>query len=88
MGYTLFFSAQILWGGGGRPSPALLLMKPVLPKAHNTIKTILLWICLWWGPILAIDFIAGAQLLAEIGYFFNPCMSAEVAVEVTNDGEH
>ena len=22
----------------------------------------------------------------EIGYFFNPCMSAEVAIEVTNDG--
>jgi hypothetical protein len=24
----------------------------------------------------------------EQGYFFNPCMSAEVAVEVSNDGEH
>ena len=24
----------------------------------------------------------------EPGYFFNPCMSAEVAVEITNDGEH
>ena len=24
----------------------------------------------------------------EVGYFFNPCISAEVAIEVTNHGEH
>ena len=42
-----------------------------LPKAHDTIKTILVWICLWWAPLLAIDFIAEMTLLAEIGYFFS-----------------
>ena len=26
---------------------------------------------MWWGPLLAIDFIADAPLLAEIGYFFS-----------------
>lgn len=42
-----------------------------LPNARDTIKTILIWMCLWWGPLLAIDFIAEAQLIAEIGYFFS-----------------
>ncbi len=45
--------------------------KPDLPKAHNTIKTVIIWMCLWWGPLLTIDVIVEAPLLAEIGYFFS-----------------
>jgi len=44
---------------------------PPLPKTHDTIKTVIVWMCLWWGPLLAIDFIADTPLLAEIGYFFS-----------------
>ena len=44
---------------------------PTLPKTHDTIKTVIVWMCLWWGPLLAIDFIADMTLLAEIGYFFS-----------------
>ena len=44
---------------------------PALPKASGSIKTIITWTCLWWGPLLAVDFIADAPLLAEIGYFFS-----------------
>ena len=46
-------------------------MLPPLPKTHDTIKTVIVWMCLWWGPLLAIDFIADSPLLAEIGYFFS-----------------
>ncbi len=44
---------------------------PALPKAYDTFKTVLLWACLWWGPLLAVDLIAGMPLLAQIGYFFS-----------------
>ena len=44
---------------------------PPLPKAHDTVKTILVWGGLWWGPLLAIDLFAETALLAEIGYFFS-----------------
>ncbi len=44
---------------------------PALPKAQDTIKTVFTWICLWWGPLLAVDLIVGAPLLAQIGYFFS-----------------
>ena len=39
---------------------------PAVPRAYDTIKTVLIWTCLWWGPLLAIDLIAGAPLLAQI----------------------
>ena len=42
-----------------------------LPKAHETIKTVFIWICLWWGPLLALDLILGTPLLAQVGYFFS-----------------
>ena len=42
-----------------------------LPKAHDTLKTVIIWTCLWWGPLLAVDLIAGIPLLAQIGYFFS-----------------
>ena len=50
---------------------ALPQSTPTLPKAYDTIKTVLLWACLWWGPLLAVDLIAGMPLLAQIGYFFS-----------------
>ncbi|MDC0062900.1 chromate efflux transporter [Candidatus Puniceispirillum sp.] len=50
---------------------ALSPTAPALPKAKDTIKTVFIWICLWWGPLLALDLIAGTPLLAQIGYFFS-----------------
>ena len=50
---------------------ALASTAPALPKAEDTIKTILIWICLWWAPLLALDLILGTPLLAQIGYFFS-----------------
>lgn len=50
---------------------ALSPTTPALPKTHDTIKTALIWTCLWWGPLLALDLIAGAPILAQIGYFFS-----------------
>ena len=28
-------------------------------------------VCLWWGPLLALDLILGTPLLAQVGYFFS-----------------
>tara|TARA_Y100000991_G_C21959115_1_gene343577 strand:+ start:58 stop:1353 length:1296 start_codon:yes stop_codon:yes gene_type:complete len=50
---------------------ALSPTAPALPKAQDTIKTVFIWICLWWGPLLTLDLIVGAPLLAQIGYFFS-----------------
>ena len=44
---------------------------PPLPKTQDTIQMILIWIVVWWAPLLAIDLFAKAPLLAEIGYFFS-----------------
>jgi chromate transporter len=42
-----------------------------LPKARDTIKTVFIWSCLWWGPLLALDLFLGTPLLAQVGYFFS-----------------
>ncbi len=42
-----------------------------LPKTRDTVITVSIWICLWWGPLLALDLIVDASLLAQIGYFFS-----------------
>ena len=44
---------------------------PNIPKVYDTLKTILIWGSLWWGPLLLIDFVTTTPLLAEIGYFFS-----------------
>ena len=42
-----------------------------LPKTSQTLKLLFQWLAIWWSPILVVDFIFGAQLLAAIGYFFS-----------------
>ena len=37
----------------------------------DTIKTVFIWICLWWGPLVALDLVLVTPLLAQIGYFFS-----------------
>ena len=44
---------------------------PALPPVRQTLKTMLIWLGLWWGPLVAIDLFSGAPLLAAIGYFFS-----------------
>ena len=42
-----------------------------LPNGKDSAKTVLIWVGIWWGPLLAIDLFADSPLLAEIGYFFS-----------------
>jgi chromate transporter len=42
-----------------------------LPNGKDTAKTFLIWVGIWWGPLLAIDLFADVPVLAEIGYFFS-----------------
>lgn len=37
----------------------------------QTLGTILLWLALWWAPILILDFSAEQQILQDIAYFFS-----------------
>mgnify|MGYP002058988319 FL=1 len=42
-----------------------------LPNGKDSAKTVLIWVGIWWGPLLAIDLFTDWPLLAEIGYFFS-----------------
>lgn len=37
----------------------------------KTLKTIALWLAIWWLPILALDAVLPASILTEIAYFFS-----------------
>ena len=69
--FPLIIGLAAIYGFGSTANGCKSTPVPALPKASGTIKTIIIWTCLWWGPLLAIDFIADAPLLAEIGYFFS-----------------
>ncbi len=70
--FPLIIGLAALYGfASTNTKPGLPLAASTLPKGHETIKTVLIWACLWWGPLLAIDLIAGIPLLAQIGYFFS-----------------
>ena len=45
-----------------------------LPKGQppsKTIRTIVLWLAIWWLPILALDALLPASILTDIAYFFS-----------------
>ncbi len=37
----------------------------------KTIATVLLWLVIWWGPILLLDWLLPTSILTEIAYFFS-----------------
>ena len=69
--FPFVIALAAIYGFSSSKSGCKTTSTPVLPKASGTIKTILIWTGVWWAPLLAIDFIVGAPLLAEIGYFFS-----------------
>jgi chromate transporter len=42
-----------------------------LPATSTTLHQLIIWLGLWWLPIFAIDHLAEATILADIGYFFS-----------------
>ncbi|WP_281018502.1 MULTISPECIES: chromate efflux transporter [unclassified Minwuia] len=48
----------------GRAAPA-----PV--SVRSTGQTVLLWLFVWWAPLLLLDLLAAAPVLATIGHFFS-----------------
>jgi len=72
--FPLIIGIAALYGFAGisaNNKTALCTTASALPSARDTIKTVFIWICLWWGPLLALDLILVTPLLAQIGYFFS-----------------
>ncbi len=72
--FPLIIGLAALYGFASTSAKTKTVLNPAasaLPKGHTTIKTVLMWTCLWWGPLLAIDLIVEIPLLAQIGYFFS-----------------
>jgi chromate transporter len=67
----LIIAMAAIYGFVSNRQPQASTTLPPLPNSKDTAKTILIWVGIWWGPLLAIDLFADAPLLAEIGYFFS-----------------
>lgn len=45
---------------------------PEIPvRVSKTIGTIALWLAIWWGPLLALTWLSGPQILTDLGWFFS-----------------
>ena len=69
--FPLIIAMAAIYGFVSNRQPQASTTLPPLPNSKDTAKTILIWVGMWWGPLLAIDLFADAPLLAEIGYFFS-----------------
>ena len=69
--FPLIIAMAAIYGFFSNRQPQATTTLPPLPNGKDTVKTILIWAGIWWGPLLAIDLFTDAPLLAEIGYFFS-----------------
>ena len=69
--FPLIIAMAAIYGFASNRQPQETTTLPPLPNGKDTVKTILIWAGIWWGPLLAIDLFTNAPLLAEIGYFFS-----------------
>ncbi len=45
---------------------------PEIPvRVSGTIGTVALWLAIWWGPLLALTWLSGPQILTDLGWFFS-----------------
>ncbi len=44
---------------------------PALVSLRSTGQTILLWLFVWWAPLLLLDLLSATPVLGTIGYFFS-----------------
>ena len=49
--------------------PSSTPAKPV--PIMNTVRTVFIWLIVWWAPVLAITFLSGTPILSEISFFFS-----------------
>ncbi len=54
-------------GKGENKQPTFTPLQPI----GKTIKTIAIWLFIWWFPILAIDWVLDLNFLSQIAYFFS-----------------
>ena len=58
------------WAGDARADPEGGRVE-VKAKPLRTVATIVLWLAIWWVPLLSIAFLGNDTILAEIGWFFS-----------------
>jgi len=68
--FPLIIAAAALWGGlAAREVPAAAPAAPPPPSGVHPLRIALPWLALWLAPLAALS-LAGAPLLAQIGWFF------------------
>ena len=69
--YPLIILAAAIYGslfnGKITADTASIIRQPF----SSTLKTIALWLVIWWAPILALDAFTQTSILTEIAYFFS-----------------
>ncbi|UUX49657.1 chromate efflux transporter [Nisaea acidiphila] len=71
--FPLIIVAAALWGWFSRGRAANAEIEPVRVNgsARGTAGTVMLWLALWWLPVLAVDQLSGAPILSQLGLFFS-----------------
>jgi chromate transporter len=71
--YPLLVLLAALYGAflGGREEGDRTGVQNASVTPGQTLSTILLWLAIWWLPILAVALLSGAPILAELGLFFS-----------------
>ncbi|MCP5072069.1 MAG: chromate efflux transporter [Rhodobacteraceae bacterium] len=59
--YGVFFNDK------STPDEPVLLRQPF----GKLLKTVLIWMAIWWLPVLALDFATSQNILTEVAYFFS-----------------
>ncbi len=67
----VFLAAVIGFFIVSKPSASPEATKPVSVSVYSTIKTIALWLAIWWIPLLVMNQISDQPILTEIGAFFS-----------------
>lgn len=67
--FPLIIALSGLWGWWSAPDTQANPAISPLPNPQSTLRTILIWLPLWLAPLFALSF-GGAELLADIGWFF------------------
>jgi chromate transporter len=69
--FPLIIGLAAIWGWTRHCKVPRTPFNAPLPSPVNTVKTIGLWLAVWWLPLFTIDFAVGSGILASIGYFFS-----------------
>ncbi len=69
--YPLIILGAAAVGFLGQPTTAERTPTKAPQPFTQTLRTIAIWLVIWWAPILIVDWIFGLEFLSQIAYFFS-----------------